>query len=141
MSSGRSGRVWRILAAAAIAVVGLTLCSGTASAGGAATGGIGSQYFLSNALGGTADQVFVYGDAGDVVQSGDWDGNGTDTPLIRRANSFFLRNSNSTGTADLVFAYGNPGDVVLVGDWDGDGVDTLAVRRGNSYYIKNSLTP
>jgi L,D-peptidoglycan transpeptidase YkuD (ErfK/YbiS/YcfS/YnhG family) len=133
-------RLLRTVATTAAAALGLGLLASPAEAQGGAVGGTGSQYFLNDSLGGTANRVFAYGDAGDVVYFGDWDGNGTDTPLIRRGNAFHVRNTNSTGQADAVFAYGDPGDVVLVGDWDGDGVDTLAVRRAGTYYVKNSIS-
>ena len=96
-------------------------------------------FFLNDDFTGIANIQFKYGEPGDVVLFGDWDGDGIDTPAIRRGNQFFIKNSNSAGFADKVVAYGNAGDVVLVGDWNGDGVDTLAVRRGHQYFIKNSI--
>jgi len=111
-----------------------------AAAKGGPVGGWGSQYFLNDAFTGTANHVFGYGDPGDEVYFGDWDGDGVDTPMVRRGAVFHVRNTNTTGVADVVFAYGNPGDEVMAGDWDGDGVDTLAVRRGNVYYLRNSVT-
>ena len=93
---------------------------------------------------------FSYGDPGDTVLVGDWDGDGTDTLAVRRGNVFFVKNDVTTGTADYSFVYGNPGDEVLVGKWDGDSspadseflltTDTLMVRRGNHYYVKNTTT-
>ena len=129
-----------ICSAVVLAFLAIALLAVPAQAAGGPTGGAGSQYFFNDSLGGTANRVFTFGDPGDVTYTGDWDGDGTDTPLIRRGNTFFLRNSNTTGTADTVFSYGDRGDVVLVGDWDGDGRDTLAVRRGGTYFLKNSVT-
>ena len=60
--------------------------------------------------------------------------------MVRRGNSFYVRNSNSSGPAEITVAYGDAGDTVLVGDWNGDGIDTLAVRRGNTYFVKNSIS-
>ncbi|MPV87672.1 S8 family serine peptidase [Georgenia ruanii] len=97
-------------------------------------------FFLNNSVTGTADVHFFYGDRGDEVLVGDWDGDGIKTPAVRRGATFYVRNSNTSGGADRVFTYGNPGDEVLVGDWDGDGTDTLAVRRGGTYFIRNSTT-
>lgn len=121
-------------------VLGIGLTTSPALAKGGAVGGTGDQYFLNDSFTGTANTVFSYGDPGDAVYTGDWDGNGTDTLMIRRGNTFYARNSNSSGPADVVFSYGDPGDTVLVGDWDGNGTDTLAVRRGNTFYVKNSVT-
>jgi hypothetical protein len=50
---------------------------------------------------------------------GDWDGNGTDTPGIRRGNVFHLRNSNTSGVAQISFSHGSAGSPPVVGDWDG----------------------
>jgi hypothetical protein len=100
----------------------------------------GQDYFLSNSLlGGTADEVFVYGRAGDQVLVGDWDGDAADTLAVRRGASYFLSNDFDGGDADTVFDYGRSNDEVFVGDWDGDGKDTLAVRRGTTFYVMNRL--
>lgn len=105
-----------------------------------AIGGRGSAYFLNDRFDGAANRVFRYGEPGDEVFVGDWDGNGTDTLAVRRGIFFHVRNSTTDGAADTVFAYGDPGDTVVVGDWDGDGTDTLIIRRGGTYFAKNSLT-
>lgn len=88
---------------------------------------------------GAPDRSFTYGLKTDEHLVGDWDGDGDDTPGVRRGRTFYLRNTNSGGSANVTFSYGRPGDVILVGDWDGDGKDTLAVRRGRSYYLRNDL--
>jgi hypothetical protein len=134
------GALKRSAAVAVGVVAGLGLIAAPASAAGSSIGGSGYQYFLNDAFSGSANTVFAYGDAGDDVYAGDWDGNGTDTLAVRRGNTFYVRNTNSSGSADLVFSYGDRGDTVLVGDWDGNGTDTLAVRRGNTFYVKNSTS-
>lgn len=130
----------RMAVAAAAGALSLGMLTAPALAKGAAVGGAGAEYFLNDSFTGTANTVFTYGDPGDDVYVGDWDGSGNDTLLIRRGNTFFVRNTNATGPADSVFSYGDPGDTVLVGDWDGNGTDTLAVRRGNTFFVKNSIT-
>ncbi|MCK6211784.1 SpoIID/LytB domain-containing protein [Georgenia sp. EYE_87] len=97
-------------------------------------------FFLNDAWTSEANHEFQYGRYTDEVFVGDWDGDGTDTLAVRRANTFFVTNTLRGGQADVTFAYGRPGDTVLVGDWDGDGKDTFAVRRGNEYHVKNSVT-
>ena len=77
-----------------------------------------------------AQHAFIYGDAGDEVFVGDWNGDGVDSIAIRRLNVFHVRNSLTNGVAQNVFGFGNPGDAVLVGDWDGNGTDTFGVTRG-----------
>jgi hypothetical protein len=130
----------RVIASAAVAAIGLGLLAAPADAKGGPVGGSGDRYFLNDSFTGMANTVFTYGDHSDEVYVGDWDGNGTDTLMIRRGFTFYARNSNTSGNSDTVFSYGNPGDVVLAGDWDGNGTDTLAVRRGNTYLVKNSVT-
>ncbi len=98
-----------------------------------------SGFFLSDDWSGTAHHAFHYGRATDEVLIGDWDGDGTDSIVVRRENRFHVSNAPRGGPAEHVFTYGRPGDVVVVGDWDGDGVDTLAIRRGSTYHVKNSL--
>ncbi|MDH3755848.1 MAG: S8 family serine peptidase, partial [Acidimicrobiia bacterium] len=88
----------------------------------------------------TPTLVFSYGKVDDIVLIGDWDGNQSDTPAVRRGNTYYLNNSNAGGNADRVIGYGRASDEVFVGDWDGDGIDTFAVRRGNRFFVRNSTT-
>ena len=69
---------------------------------------------------------------------GDWDGNVSETPGVRRGNSYYLRNSNSSGPGQVNFGYGMATDVPVTGDWDGNGTDTPGVRRGTIYLLRNS---
>ncbi len=86
---------------------------------------------------------FYFGKPGDVAFSGDWNGDGVDTPgLYRRSDGYvYLRNSNTEGTADVAFFFGNPGDLPIAGDFDGDGVDTVSVYRPSEqrFYVVNAL--
>ncbi|VDG79600.1 pullulanase [Actinobaculum suis] len=88
---------------------------------------------------GKADRTVNYGNPNDEIIFGDWDGDGIDTPLVRRGNAF-LGTNGFGGVAQFEFAYGNAGDAVLVGDWNGDGKDTIAVVRGNQVFVRSSLT-
>lgn len=121
--------------------VTLMFCGGAtgAVAQGVEVGGEGSEYLLGDTLTAQVDTTFAYGWVSDRSYFGDWDGNATDTPAVRRGATYCIRNVNAGGTADLAITYGRPDDETLVGDWDGDGVDTLAVRRGSTYYVKNTL--
>ena len=92
-----------------------------------------------------ADQPAAYSSIPDgtppgQVFVGDWDGDGTDTPGVRRGSTFHLSNTFAGGDADVVTAYGQAMDDVYVGDWDGDGDDTPSVRRGNEFHLKDSFT-
>jgi len=107
-----------------------------------------ARFYIINELGrnggglGAADYSYVFGNPGDVPFAGDWNGDGTDTPGLRRPSDGFvyLRNTNSQGIADISYFYGNPGDVVYAGDWNGDGVDTVGLYRpsNRTFYLRNS---
>ncbi|WP_308663122.1 S8 family serine peptidase [uncultured Actinobaculum sp.] len=99
----------------------------------------GNVYVRDSLTTGVANSVFGYGNPGEEVFFGDWDGDGVATPGVKRGHKFLLRNSNSAGVAEIEFAYGNPNDAFVVGDFDGDGKDTIAVQRGNKFFVKNSL--
>lgn len=107
------------------------------------------KFYITNRLGNDnkgffADYSFVFGEPGDLPFAGDWDGDGIDTPALRRPSDgyIYLRNSNMAGPADIVVFFGLPGDILFSGDWNGDGVDGLgAYRPGNAMvYLKNGLT-
>jgi Subtilase family len=91
---------------------------------------------------GRASSAFYFGDPGDAPFMGDWDGDGIDTPGLRRPSTGFvyLRHSNSQGIADIDYFYGDPGDVVFTGDWDKDGDDTLGLYRPSTgtVYLRNT---
>lgn len=109
-----------------------------------------ARFYIINELGqgggglGFADYFFDYGVVGDVPFVGDWDGDGIDTPGLRRSSNGFvyLRNSNTTGVADVDYFYGDPGDIPVPGDWNGDGKDTVGLFRpaNSSFYLRNTNT-
>src|SRR3954462_3101284 len=121
----------------------LATAVGPAAAQGNPVGGAGNVYYLSGAgsNGGTAQEVLAFGDPGDEVFYGDWNNDGTDTPMVRRNNVFYV--ADKDGKTVDVFAYGNPGDKVIVGDWDGKNGDSLAVVRTeqgtNHFFVKNDV--
>lgn len=83
---------------------------------------------------------FTYGRYGDIPLIGDWDGDGVETPTIRRNNVYHLRNTLTSGVADRSYSFGWNSDIPISGDWDGDGVDTLGVFRDGRFYLRNSNT-
>lgn len=89
---------------------------------------------------GVLDAMMEYGNFGETVLTGDWDGDGKDGVAVRRGNRYFFRNSLTSGAATLTVNIGEASDQVLVGDWNGDGKDTLAIKRGRTFYFRNSLT-
>jgi len=96
--------------------------------------------------GGDADNVFKFGPVGVgwTPITGDWDGNGVDTPGYWNPvkSKWYLKNSNSIGDADVVFAFGpvGVGWTPIIGDWDGNGSDTIGYWNPNKskWYLKNS---
>jgi hypothetical protein len=110
--------------------------------------GANLQWLLRNSLtGGPAEIVFFYGTParGDHPFFGDWNGDGTKTPGVHRANQFLLRDSNTGGAAELTITYGVSSDFPVVGDWNGDGTDTIGVVRATAggniqWLLRNSNT-
>ncbi len=88
--------------------------------------------------GGASDTAVAFGSATDTPVVGDWDGDGKDTPGVRRGNDWYLDNGFD-GTADIAVAFGSATDTPVVGDWNGDGVVTPGVRRGNDWYLDNGF--
>ena len=91
-----------------------------------------------------------------IAISGDWTGQGFDTPGLYdpRASNFYLRNSSTTGGADIVsqivtITVGpnvtNPagfGWIPIVGDWTGVGHDGLGLYDpvGSTFFLWNNIT-
>jgi hypothetical protein len=106
------------------------------------------QFYIIDRLGsgdrglGRAQHSYYFGNPGDAPFMGDWDGDGIDTPGLRRnSNGFvYLRHSNSQGIADIEYFYGDAGDIVFTGDWDNNGSDTLGLYRpaNGTVYLRNT---
>ena len=90
----------------------------------------GVKWLVRNSnSGGGADAAFWYGLPGEILVTGDWDGNGTKTPGSYNPNTgvWKLRNSNTTGKGEIEFQYGGGEGRPVVGDWDGNGTDTIGI--------------
>jgi hypothetical protein len=108
------------------------------------------KFYIMNHLGagdaglGAADFSYYFGNPGDAPFMGDWNGDGIDTPGLRRNSDGFvyLRHSNTQGVGEEVYFYGDSGDVVFTGDWDNDGDDTLGLYRpsNGTVYLRNTNT-
>jgi hypothetical protein len=70
---------------------------------------------------------FSWGGAGVIPVTGDWNGDGIDTPGWFRSAQWRLSNHNSSGGIDYSFGWGANYDTPVVGDWNGDGRDTPGV--------------
>jgi hypothetical protein len=76
----------------------------------------GLVYFRDSNSTGIADNQFIYGDPGDKLVAGDWDGDGIDTVGVYRPSTgvFFLKNSNLEGVADSSFPAGDYTGVIAL---------------------------
>lgn len=134
MSSRRAGRI----AAGAAAIALTATIAAPAYAGGDDAGGEGRDFYIDYGWDGRTDAEPQFGTSDDSVYSGDWDGDGDDTLLIRRGRTIHMANLLRVPRADHTFQYGRSSDELYVGDWDGDGVDTVALRRGRTFYFANN---
>ena len=104
----------------------------------------GWQLRNANSSGGS-DTEFVFGGPTLLPVSGDWNGDGVDTPGAYDPSSggWILRNSNSGGSAELSFVYGGCCDLLpVVGDWNKDGTDTVGLYKPSTgeWFLRNSNT-
>ncbi len=107
-------------------------------------GGGGGFAYLTNSLPpdggvGFADFDFFFGNPGDEVFVGDWDGDTKDTLGINRNGHIFLTDTNGSGglpvPTDYDFFFGNPGDRAFGGDADNNGKDAVFVYRDTSGFV------
>ena len=151
MAAGETGDIMRKLIVAAGAGLslfsGLLVCSTVAVAapGGASTPGVRDYVTVTHHqetwYTDTFLPPFAFGVSGDLPVVGDWDGNGSDGPGVRRGATFLLRNAASSGVADYQVVFGRATDTPIVGDWDGNGTTTIGVWRAGVFYLRNSNTP
>lgn len=88
---------------------------------------------------GKPDRTFTYGEAGDQLLVGDWQGSSYDGPAVRRGNKYLIRYLAHTGAPDVTVEFGPTGGTALTGDFDGDGKDGLAVVDGSTVVIRDDL--
>jgi subtilisin len=105
-----------------------------------------ATFFLRNDNStGFADSTLTFGESTDFPVTGDWNGDGIDTPGVYRASAgqFLLTDSTTNPTVlSYTLTLGIPNDQPIVGDWDGDGKDSVGVFRPSNglIYLKNVLT-
>ena len=100
----------------------------------------GTTFSYAGGADNTQAVTATFGRARDVPLFGDWDGDGTSTPGVRRGNTVFLTNEFAGSDAEISYTFGRAGDDVVTGDFNGDGSDEPAVRRGNVWYFANGHT-
>jgi hypothetical protein len=85
-----------------------------------------------------ADKVSATSTSAWVPVTGDWNGDGRETPGWYRDGRWRLSNStNNNASVDFRFNYGTAGDLPVVGDWNADGTDTVGVFRGGTWHLRN----
>ena len=100
----------------------------------------GSWYIDRNRNGGfdgtvAGDQIFSFGQSGDIPVAGDWTGSGTVKIGVFR-NGQWLLDCNGNGVwdgaagGDCLYNFGQAGDKPVVGDWNGNGKAKIGVFRG-----------
>ncbi len=108
------------------------------------------RFFVHNQLGsgdrglGAAELDFLFGEPGDALFAGDFDGDGDDSLGAYRDGTFFWRNDLSEGPFDNEgLMFGDPFDDPLWGDWDGDGLETPGVYRPSrrTIFLRNLREP
>ncbi len=108
-----------------------------------------NRVFIFNQLGSNGERIqpdfsFTFGNPGDSIFAGDFDGDGDDTIGLRRGRRFFWRNSLSSGPFDNSgLRFGDFDDEPLFGDWDGDGVETPGLFRPetSTLFLRNLREP
>jgi hypothetical protein len=90
--------------------------------------------------GGAAHYEFQFGRATDVKLVGDWNGNGRDTPGLRRGTEWRLRNRLTSGSSTIVFDFGSRRGQPVVGDWNANGKDGVGVVVDGRWRLRNSLS-
>ena len=104
----------------------------------------GGFAYLTNTLppdggSGVAEFTFFFGNPGDEVFVGDWNGDGKDTLGINRGGRIFLTDTNGSGglpvPTDYDFFFGVPGDRAFGGDGDGDGKDAVFLYRESDGFV------
>ncbi|MGZ8785419.1 MAG: hypothetical protein ACXW1Y_07650, partial [Acidimicrobiia bacterium] len=69
----------------------------------------GRVYFRFSLTQGVADRDFIYGNPGDVLVAGDWEGDGVDTVAVYRPSdgNWYIKGANTQGVADHVVYFGD----------------------------------
>lgn len=87
---------------------------------------------------GTTPRVVNFGGASDDPVPGDWDGNGTMNPGVRRPDTRTFTMRSSTGTSTLLF--GGVADRPIAGNWDGSPAWEVGVWRPSTaqFFLRSS---
>jgi len=105
----------------------------------------GAWYVDRNRNGGwdgtpAGDQMFSFGQSGDIPVVGDWTGSGTAKIGVFRSGQWLL-DCNGNGVwdgaagGDCLYNFGQAGDKPVVGDWNANGKTKIGVFRGGYWML------
>ncbi len=105
----------------------------------------GSWYVDRNRNGGfdgtlAGDQIFTFGQTGDVPVAGDWTGSGTVKIGVFRGGQWLL-DCNGNGVwdgaagGDCLYTFGQAGDIPVVGDWNASGKTKIGIFRSGYWML------
>ena len=85
------------------------------------------------------DRSVLYGKNGDIVLTGDFNGDGFDEIAVFNGGVFYI-DFNCDGVVDKTVYFGKNGDIPIIGDWINDGKDHVGIYRpieGRFYFDYN----
>lgn len=88
----------------------------------------------------TRTRTYTIGQPGQEVYTGDIDGDGKDSLILRSGKTFYIYDDLSVNRPTRTLMYGRENDEAYIMDWDGDGNDEIIVRRGYKFYMKWMVT-
>jgi len=86
------------------------------------------------------DEIFSFGQPGDIPVVGDWTGSGTMKIGVFRSGEWLL-DCNGNGVwdgvsgGDCLYTFGQAGDIPVVGDWNGNGKSKIGVYVGGYWML------
>jgi len=88
---------------------------------------------------GQADTLSSFGQAGDTVVLGDWNGDGKTKIGVFRSGTWYLDTDGNgvwdNGIKDTQLSFGQNGDIPVVGDWNGNSKSKIGVFRAGTWYL------
>jgi len=104
-------------------------------------GSVGVNVFFQDSLVRTVTEFAAKIASADEVLSGDFDGDGVDTLVLRTGRTYTFLDANRSGASSYSIVYGPAGSVPVVGDFNGDGSDDVAVKAASSnrFYVRYSV--
>ncbi|WP_188043641.1 family 43 glycosylhydrolase [Changpingibacter yushuensis] len=104
-------------------------------------GSVGVNVFFQDSLVRTVTEFAAKIASADEVLSGDFDGDGVDTLVLRTGRTYTFLDANRSGASSYSIVYGPAGSIPVVGDFNGDGCDDVAVKAASSnrFYVRFSV--